>query len=195
MYKHYQIGRNAAWRVLIECNVTYLPVDLVGVCRKLGIILSSYKQQPFDTPINADGFCCRLGDKHYIFYNHKVTSMPRKRFTVAHEIGHIVLSHLSDTVVTRLGDAEPHQDNPLEYEANVFASRLLSPSCVLHELGISDARTIAKICGLSRQAAEIRAERLKLLEARDKWYLHPLERKVRAQFDDFIRNFSQKMPY
>ncbi len=49
------------------------------------------------------------------------------------------------------------------------------------------AEKIAEICNISMQAAKHRAERMAILEARNKYYLHPLERQVRKQFGDYIK--------
>lgn len=81
----------------------------------------------------------------------------------------------------------------LESSANVFARDLLAPACVLHELHATTAEEIAKICNISMQAAKNRAERMQVLEARNKYYLHPLERQVRQQFEQFIEEYRSKM--
>ena len=70
-------------------------------------------------------------------------------------------------------------------------TRKLPTACVLHELQATTAEQIAKICNISMQAAKNRAERMQVLEARNKYYLHPLERKVREQFDSFIKENKQ----
>ena len=79
----------------------------------------------------------------------------------------------------------------LESSANVFARDLLAPACVLHELQILTPEQIAKACNISMPAAKNRAERMQVLEARNKYYLHPLERRVREQFEDFIKEYKQ----
>lgn len=76
--------------------------------------------------------------------------------------------------------------NEAEQEANVFARDLLAPACVLHELHLSSAKEISRVCNISMQSATIRAERMKELEKRNAFYLHPLEREVRKQFEKFI---------
>ena len=77
------------------------------------------------------------------------------------------------------------EDN--ESEANVFARDLLAPACVLHELKAFTARDIANLCNISLESASYREQRMRDLEARNAWYLHPLEIEVRKQFDDFIK--------
>ena len=79
-------------------------------------------------------------------------------------------------------------------QANIFASRFLAPASVLHALHVHSAEEIAAICGLSRQAAQIRLERLRELEKRNKWILSPLEQQVIQQFTPFIERKSQMIP-
>lgn len=73
-----------------------------------------------------------------------------------------------------------------ENQANIFARDLLAPACVLHELSALEPEQIASICNISMESATYRVERMKTLEERNAFYLHPLERKVKAQFEDFI---------
>ena len=64
---------------------------------------------------------------------------------------------------------------------------LLAPACVLHEIHAFTPEQIRIVCNISTAAAKIRAERMKELERRNKYYLHPLERQVKAQFEEFIK--------
>ena len=79
-------------------------------------------------------------------------------------------------------------DNPIEQAANVFASRLLAPACVLWALEARTPEQIAKLCQISHQSAAFRAQRMQLLWQRNKFLTSPLERQVYEQFRDFIRN-------
>lgn len=77
-------------------------------------------------------------------------------------------------------------DNPIEQAANVFASRLLAPACVLWGCGVRSADEIAELCKISHIAAEYRFTRLTELYERNKFLTSPLERKVYQQFSEFI---------
>ena len=136
---------------------------------------------------NNDGFTY----KSVIFYN-DVCTVERQRFTVAHELGHILL-HNGNGLYNR----EPQvKDNPIEQEANVFASRLLAPACVLWGLGVTNAEQIAELCNISMQSAKFRIERLNKLYEREKEFrqkygrscflLSPDERAVYEQFREYI---------
>ena len=122
-YKDYQNVRDTAWRLLIDLNVSELPINTVKVCAELGIKLHYY--EPTD---ESDGMSCYINDVLHIFVSSSV-SPERRRFTIAHEIGHIILGHVGKY---ELVNHEPSStDNPIEQAANVFASRLLAPACVL----------------------------------------------------------------
>ena len=187
-YKEYQESRNAVWQILIDEGVNELPIKVSQICKNLGIITKTYDSEEED-----DGYSLILEGSPFIFINRNMPKA-RQRFTCAHELGHIILGHVGKY---KLVNREPSPyDSPIEQQANIFASRLLAPACVLHELGISDAKSIAKTCGISIKAAEFRAQRLKKLEERDKlfrrlynhgcFYLSPLEAEVARQFKDYI---------
>ena len=102
-----------------------------------------------------------------------------------HELGHILLGHLGEY---DLVNREPQPgDNPIEQAANVFASRLLAPACVLWALNVRTPEEIADICQISHQSASFRAERMAELYKRGKFLTSPLERKVYEQFLGYIQ--------
>lgn len=193
-YKDYQQARNAAWRILIDCGIDRLPVNPNDICRRLGCRVQTYETgaraiqaaRLSGLAKTADGFTLMYKGTPFIFYR---TDVPigRQRFTVAHELGHVVLGHLGDGMVsTRNREPEPG-DPEAEQQANVFAARLLAPACVLHALRALTPEKISALCGLSEQAARFRAARMQELEARRKFLTHPLEREVLEQFRGFIR--------
>ena len=161
-YRKYQQSRDAAWRILIDLKISALPVSVTKICKELNIEVKLY--EPKD---DNDGFSYIKDGKAYIFVS-KNSSVQRQRFTAAHELGHLILG--SD-----------------EQEANVFASRLLAPACVLWGLGVTDAQQISQYCDISLQAAEFRMERMRELYARNKFLASPLEQKVYEQFDSYIK--------
>lgn len=67
----------------------------------------------------------------YIMINKNIDNLGRKNFTIAHELGHYFLQHQlhRNSVFCNSSDIveEGHQQNPIEREANYFASCLLMP--------------------------------------------------------------------
>lgn len=179
-YKDYQNARDAVWRLLIDLRISELPVNTVKVCAELEIKLHYY--EPTD---ESDGMSCYINGMPHIFVSSSV-SPERRRFTIAHELGHIILGHVGKY---ELVNREPSPgDNPIEQAANVFASRLLAPACVLWGCNVRTAEQIQKLCQISRTAAEYRMQRMWELYKRNRFLTSPLEQKVYSQFEDFIKH-------
>lgn len=177
-YRDYKNSRDLAWQILINEGVTELPVKVGTLCRGMGISVSYFI--PTD---GNDGQSMIVGDRARILISSQC-SIERQRFTCAHELGHILLGHVGQY---ELVNREPDpKDNPIEQAANVFASRLLAPACVLWALDTRTPEQIAQLCKISYQAATFRAERMALLYERGKFLTSPLERQVYDQFAEFI---------
>ena len=108
---------------------------------------------------------------------------PRMLFTLAHELGHIILHHDPQTggaIIDQVADWHHFGggSDPREKEANEFASALLMPAPAVgiavktarevlsiadEELGDLEINFIARLFGVSFAAAAIRCERLGLL--------------------------------
>ena len=171
-YRDYKDARDASWRILIDCKVTELPVKISGVCRALGVSVRRYTPAEHD---NNDGMSTVIGGAPTIMVS-SLAIPARQRFTCAHELGHIILGRETD-----LGD------NPIEQAANVFASRLLAPACVLWGCCVQSAEDIERLCDISRAAAEFRWSRMQELYRRQRFLTSPLERLVYAQFEGYIK--------
>lgn len=192
-YDDYKRARDLSWRVLIDLNATELPIKTSAICAKYGVVLRSYKSgKPLIELLGltqqceiSDGFAVRSGSRYLVFYNGE--QIPgRIRFTIAHELGHILLGHLQPEGYTVQNREPDPADTPEEHAANVFASRLLAPACVLHGLGAVTPEQIAEVCDISLTAARFRARRMGILEQRGTFGLSPMERQVYQQFADYI---------
>lgn len=169
-YQDYKDARDASWHILIDCKVTELPVRISGVCRALGVPVRRYTPAERD---NNDGMSSIIGGAPTILVS-DLAIPARQRFTCAHELGHIILGHVGRyDLVCREPDPG---DNPIEQAANVFASRLLAPACVLWGCGVQSADEIAALCDISRAAAEFRWSRMQELYRRQRFLTSPLER-------------------
>ena len=182
-YKDYQKSRDLAWEILLREGVCALPVDVLEICRRLGIAVRQYDEPRPDV---GDGFSCIVRGVPYICIWRR-QSRRRSRFTVAHELGHILLGHVGKyTLVNR--EPSPH-DDPVEQAANGFAARLLAPACVLWGCGVSSAAEIAALCDISAVAARYRWERMQILLERGKFCTSLVERNVYYCFSDFISSY------
>ena len=190
MYDNYKISRDKTWEVLLSCGIKKLPIDLgvVADFYNLKIVLYSKTNitQLFKDDVkNGDGFIVFNENKKQIFINDKINNLNRRRFTLAHELGHGILNHDIGKIHYRNNEIDNKNDIQ-EFQANVFARDLLMPATVLAALNIHTPDEIMKLCEISYQSAYIRAERMKELYKRGMFNKHPLERKVREQFSEFI---------
>ncbi len=207
-YKRYTEIRDADWQLILDLKIKELPVKISEILSVLGIKAYTYKEnyrnlvhfELEDVMKSCDAFTLHLNGQYIIFYDE--SKLPERiRFTLAHELGHIILgSGFKQTqtgmLITTRNSEPSENDSPEETEANMFAARLLAPSCVLHELKLFTAEDIMKYCDITKTAANFRLKRLMLLETRNErflrerghgcYYISPLEQKVRQQFDEYI---------
>lgn len=161
--------RDASWKCLIQCKINSLPVSLSQICKHYGIkIVKNSDLQENRLLENERAKTMKIDNIPHIIVD-DVNPMPIQRYSIAHEIGHILLgSGLS------------------EYEAERFAIDILAPACVIWELNLHTAEEISKLCNISITAAKNRAKRMEVLYARNKFLTSPLERQVYSQFIDFV---------
>lgn len=183
-YKRYQNARDAAWKALIDFHVCELPVSLSKICNALDITILDNKHAQELHP-GENGIAIKQNDKWYIIFD-DTDVYGKQRFTVAHELGHILLGHeMKNGYYTRRDNILKPAD---ETEADMFAARLLAPACVLWGINAHTAEQISSVCGISHAAATIRAERMEVLRKRGKFLLSPLEQQVYKQFENYIQN-------
>lgn len=195
MYEHYRKARNMSWRVILECGIKKLPIDLGSIADFYNIKVILYSDtnltQLFHKDVLAgDGFIANNSGEKQIFINDKINNRNRRRFTLAHELGHGILNHNIGIIHYRNSEIDSQTDMQ-ELQANVFARDILMPATVLAALDIHTPEEIMKLCDVSRRSAEIRAERMAELYRRNMFNRHPAERKVRELFDDFIREYKK----
>jgi len=100
------------------------PFDLVKLANEYGEV------EFIELPFNADGITVGIGDlsKPKILINSDAVET-RKKFTLAHEIGHIVIPWHTGTIVSHLEPGEEDIEYKyMEAEANRFAAELLMPT-------------------------------------------------------------------
>lgn len=131
----YRQATNAAYDLITQQPTLELPISLNSILHQnhSTIRLSTYSQTAarFSLTVNEYknivpseyGFTKRTGEKSYILYNDEKGYLTN-RFTIAHEIGHIVLGHRIDNSVARR-------------EANCFARNLLCPAPLVEFLNVN----------------------------------------------------------
>ena len=206
LYSRYQAARDAAWRTLIRFDISSLPVDVEKIAKELRIDIQPWPDKT-QTPVlfallpeNAAAASLRIDGVWRIFTKPNLP-YSRYRFAVAHELGHLILQHktvkLKNGVYTfdgleNAGDILPEAEKESDTDADMFAIRLLAPACVLHSLQMHNQQAIAALCGLPERAAAMRGDRMALLDSRNAYGIHPLEKQVHRQFAPFIRKKKQE---
>lgn len=192
-YVDYKKVRNKTWEVLLNCKINSLPVNLAAVAIQYDIKIIPYSSTSFvhalkQEALSGDGFSANVKDKKIIFINDRISNNSRRRFTLAHELGHCILGHPLDNIQFRTNEFYDSKQ-ALEAEANVFARSLLMPAVVLAKMNVHNVYDIMKLCKTSKQSAAIRSERLAKLYERNMFCLHPSERAVAEQFKEYIEKF------
>lgn len=190
-YANYQKARNKSWEVLLKCKINSLPVNLAAVANQYDIKIIPYSSTSFvhalkQEALSGDGFSANVKDKKIIFINDTIPNNNRRRFTLAHELGHCILGHPLDNIQFRTNEFYDSKQ-ALEAEANVFARDLLMPAVVLAKMDIHNVDEIVKLCKVSNQSATIRAKRLAKLYEKNMFCSHPLEKAVAEQFKEYIQ--------
>jgi len=195
-YEYYKIARNKAWNVLIECEVNKLPLDLMKIINFYNIETKPYSESDYIKTLsneiqNGDGFSRVEDSQKVIYFNDKIGSKARRRFTIAHELGHCILGHNLSKTKYRNSEIDFDSDPIEEMQANVFARDILMPAVVLHYTHNTYYKSIMRICNVSETSAKIREERMEILEIRNKFCLSPLEKQVYKNFRNFIETYEK----
>jgi predicted transcriptional regulator len=152
MRPRYTLARKKAADLLHASSVAQAPVPVEVLAERAGAVI---RYEPFDGQLSG---------------------MPavRQRFSIAHEIGHLLLHgpelHVDEHAFVAFRDLESSKaSDPAEIEANQFAAALLMPADLLMksigELGsnpdVSDAiRVLAQRFQVSQEAMTIRLTKL-----------------------------------
>lgn len=116
-----------AWTILQEAGISGPPVAVEDLARRLGVCI---RYAPLKT--NVSGMLYRACD-HVVVGINSADPPTRQRFSIAHEIGHLVL-HEGEPVFVDRQIRTYHRDGrsalgelPREVEANALAAALLMP--------------------------------------------------------------------
>lgn len=196
---NYNKSRDLSWKMLLNYGISKLPIDIVSICKKERVKLFTYKQgesfiKSFKLESHTEGNDA-FSISDMIFYDDTKPSQ-RQRFSIAHELGHIFLHSEKSGKATVYNREPAPTDDPVETEANIFASRLLAPLCVIQFLNLNSAKEIAEYCDISYTAAKLRFSRLCEIRKRNSekrkekkhgtFLLSRLERQVIANFAEYI---------
>ncbi len=163
MKPDYHRAKAAATQLLLGQRLRSLRVDVTKLSYKQTILFDTMSHFCSITCTTLDHLCGKNSDflqdgctfvRHknggvfYIVLYNQNKNPKRQQFTLAHEVGHILLEHETD------GDIQ-------ESEANCFAAQLLAPQILVHALAKRLVHSLlpqdlCSIFSLSVQAAENR---------------------------------------
>jgi Zn-dependent peptidase ImmA (M78 family) len=154
----------SAQEILSALSTAAPPIDVERAARMIGarVITQTYRTDALS------GFLLYLEDGPVIGTN-AAHALGRRRFTMAHELGHLVLGHHADfhldlTSSVHAGDP-PGYDWKHERSANTFAANLLMPAGLIRQDWMAERQTparLAKRYQVSQEAIGIRLASLGL---------------------------------
>ncbi len=125
----------------IKYNVHSFPINCFELLELCGMKIKKYSEQK---PKKKEQ-CLLYSDdafklKNTIYYNDN-KPLGRTRFSLAHELGHIILEHTNSNLEIQ------------EKEADVFASHFLAPRIAIHYSRCKNQNDVVKLFHLSQEAA------------------------------------------
>lgn len=148
-------------------------VDITALAESEGAIVVAEPE-----PNDFSGFLYQSGNSAPVIGVNSRHPPNRRRFTIAHELGHLLLHskqgvHLDQAVVQMRGEKAGTGTDEHEIEANRFAAELLMPQPFLEkdlaamgEIFADDEKAVAQLAkryGVSSQAMAIRLSTLGLI--------------------------------
>lgn len=137
-------------RLFKKIKIKKFPIDCFDICKQLNIKVCPYSRLDKETKkmcrgwASIDGFHVMIeiskGKFEYCIYYNDLMNDRRIRFTIMHEIGHIVLDHTEHSVLA-------------ESEANHFAAYALAPPPLINYVKIEDFTELASAFELSEEFA------------------------------------------
>ncbi len=150
----YNYANRISRRILSNGSNSYAFYNVIPY---LGPLIEKYSDLPmqlFDLPDNVLGHTYKDSRGTTVFINSKITNPGRKWFTVAHELGHLLM-HLNNGVNPLTYNSSIDSPKTVEeQEANWFAAHVLLPDSVIIK-DIIDGFPVKKIMNTSFVSKEM----------------------------------------
>lgn len=161
----------AAFLIYEKCGIVRLPFDCILALEIMGYECKKYSQlqeNKLDACMELSDDACTIAG--IIYYNDKKSNR-RIRFSLMHELGHIVLG------------------TDLEAEANLFASNMLCPSIALHYSKLTNIREVSNLFNISLECAKYASEFYEKWIYSVKLYgMTDIDKKMYTHFYDVVAN-------
>ncbi|TCT21549.1 uncharacterized protein DUF955 [Thiobaca trueperi] len=136
------VAANFARRLVAKYKLSP-PIDVESLVRRYAELI--FAHIPFD---GADGISLNLkviGKTTRVIVNQNMPPI-RQRFTMAHELGHVIIPWHVGTIIDHVNPEEAQESShywKVEAEANVFAAELLMPTDYVEDV-LSNVRDLAE---------------------------------------------------
>ncbi|KYG89158.1 hypothetical protein A0U40_12505 [[Bacillus] sp. KCTC 13219] len=165
---NYKLAENKALEFIKHLERKELPIKLLKfkkIFHDLEIKTYSWYSKKMGLSIekvcedlNSEDGCCVYNEsnsKYRIYYNDTIDNEGRKRWTIAHELGHYALQHNKKYGfnIMQRKNIPDEQYRIFEQEANCFARTLLAPPHVIFHINNPNPMIIQEICNISLEAA------------------------------------------
>ncbi|MGJ0845948.1 ImmA/IrrE family metallo-endopeptidase [Tissierella praeacuta] len=140
-------------------NPDFIYTDIKSFCKSKNWNIIDYNNSNKELlQISADGYTFYENNQFSIFYNMDKPKA-RQRFTITHEIGHIILYHHLYVPSNILMNS--NSKGIWECQADTFAQNVLFPTELAENLKGQSVNSIAKYLGVSREMVNIRYKNLR----------------------------------
>ena len=147
--------------ILLRAGVSGFPIDPTWLAHQNGVLVVGYERFSAVSgvplaelcEISEDGFCTYRNGEYIIVYNRAILSVGRKRWTILHELSHILLGHISPGNETVYGRTKAVR-RWMEKEADILTKCLIAPLPIALACGVKDENELRRLFGLSQEASE-----------------------------------------
>ncbi len=162
-------------------NIHSFPLNCFEILKLCGMKVKKYSEQNPQKKTQ----CLLYSDdafklKNTIYYNDN-KPVGRTRFSLAHELGHIILGHSNSNLEIQ------------EKEADVFASHILAPRIAIHYSRCKNQNDVAKIFYMSQEAAQYAFDDYRRWHRRT--VIHKMKELDKAMYDHFYNNDAECFVY
>lgn len=193
-YANYKKVHKAVRELIKKLKVKTMPIDPLWVLDQCKIPCISYSEalsypQFKKTIFNlkkekVDAFCYKSDNDYIVFFDDQVQYKDRIPFSIAHEIGHIMLHHhtpIDNGIIKRYQNITNRDYR--EIEADEFAGELLASAALIKLSGLTNLQDIHNCFKVSYSCAKVSLKKSKSLS-----YL-TIEENInfyRTQFNDYL---------
>ena len=190
----YKEANNKADKFLLDDGMEALPFKPLKCLKEMAIKVESYQSLAERKGCTVKDICeifkskdattlYLAKSKRFIVLYNNAPSQKRINWTLAHELGHIILGHfelLEEKGITT-DDLSEELALLLDKEADAFAGEVLAPSFILFTKRCITPAAIMAACNISLTAASIKSSYLSKL---DRYYFSKTEHKLIKVFEE-----------